>query len=102
MQISIQGHGIELTEPLREYAHKKIGRLEEFFKNIQRIQIILDVRAIDDLNQKHVAEVNLWAAGKRLIRASEAGKDMYAAIDEVFEELERQVKKHKEKRVLKV
>ena len=31
MQIKVQGHGVEVTEPLRDYAHKKVSKFEEFF-----------------------------------------------------------------------
>lgn len=99
MQINIQGHGIELTPALKEYATRKIGRVQEFFNNIQKVQITLDVRKIDDLRKSQVAEVSLWAAGKKVIRATEAAHDMYSAIDLVAAEIERQVKKHKEKHV---
>ncbi|KAF0134208.1 MAG: putative sigma-54 modulation protein [Candidatus Saganbacteria bacterium] len=99
MQVNIQGHGIELTEPLRDYAFKKISKLKEFYGNIQKMQVILDSRSVDDQKRRHVCEVNIWAAGKNIIRASEAAQDMYSAIDLVFEELVSQVKKHKEKHI---
>lgn len=99
MQVNIQGHGIELTSYLRDYTHKKIGKLTEFFQNIQKAMVVLDYRKIDDLTRSHVAEVSLWVAGKKVIRATEAGQDMYAAIDLVCDELKRQLKKHKEKHV---
>ena len=102
MEVNIQGHGVELSQPLRDYAFNKITRLREFFKNIQRIQITLDARDIDEFKRGQVAEVSMWMAGKRVIRASESGQDMYAAIDLVFEELERQIIKHKEKHVKEV
>jgi len=97
MQIIIQGHGMELTNPLRDYATKKISKLEEFFNNIQKVHVVLDARCDDDSKRSQVAEVTVWMAGKKSIHASEAGQDMYAAIDLVLAEIERQVKKHKEK-----
>ena len=97
MQVNIQGHGLELTEPLKVYASKKVNKLQEFFNNIMKADIILDARKIEDSARSHVAEVNIWVARKKVIRASEAGQDMYAAIDLVFDELKRQLKKHKDK-----
>jgi putative sigma-54 modulation protein len=99
MQINIQGHGIELTPFLRDYTEKKINKLTEFFSNVQKAMVVLDYRKIDDLTRSHVAEVSLWAAGKKVIRATEAGQDMYAAIDLVYDELKRQLKKHKDKHI---
>ncbi|NQU16584.1 MAG: ribosome-associated translation inhibitor RaiA [Candidatus Saganbacteria bacterium] len=99
MIINIQGHGINLTPPLKEYAGKKIAKLDEFFNNIIKAEVILDARSIKAAIRSHVAEVSLWVGGKKVIRASEAGQDMYAAIDLVSEELKSQLKKHKEKHI---
>lgn len=97
MQITIQGHKVELTEPLKEYAIKKLSKLQEFYQNIQKIEIILDVRDLSDPKRSQVAEVSVWLAGKKVVRATEAGENMYAAIDLVLEELKIQVIRHKEK-----
>ncbi|HTY12751.1 MAG TPA: ribosome-associated translation inhibitor RaiA [Candidatus Omnitrophota bacterium] len=99
MQFTIQGHGTELSKPLREYAAKKLQKLEGFYDGIVKAQVVLDDRCHSDSKRSQVAEVSLWLSGKKVIRASEAGEDMYAAIDLVTEELGRQVKKHKEKHV---
>lgn len=102
MQIKVQGHNLELTRPLGDYAIKKISKLQEYYKNIQKASVTLDYRDIDDQLRSHVAEVSIWVAGKKVIRASDAGSDMYAAIDLVFEELKRQLTRHKEKHVKEV
>lgn len=99
MQIKITGHGTEITASLRDYVHEKVGKLEEFFKNIQKIEVILDARAIDDVERRQVAEIRAWMAGLKVIQALEAGRDMYAAIDLVVEEAKRQIKRHKRKHV---
>lgn len=99
MQIKIQGHGMDLTPALKAYAEKKIGKLDEFFSNIIKAEIILDDRHIRDSKRRQVAEVSMWVAGKKVIRATEAGEDMYAAIDLVSEELKQQLKKFKDKHV---
>lgn len=99
MQIIVQGHGLEITPYLRDYVHKKIAKIEQYFSNIQKAEVILDVRSIDERTRRQVAEVNMWLAGKKVIRASEAAGDMYAAIDLVLKEVERQTKKHKDKHV---
>jgi putative sigma-54 modulation protein len=97
MPIIIQGHGTHPTPALRSYAFKKFEKLPQFFENIQKIEIVLDARATANLSRSQVAEVTVWASGKKVIRATEAGQDMYAAIDLVFDEIKRQIKKHKEK-----
>ena len=97
MQIIIQGHGLDLSPALKSYAHKKFSKLTHFFENIQKIDIILDARNIANTERSHVTECTVWASGKKVMRATEAGSDMYAAIDLTYDEIERQVKKHKDK-----
>jgi len=99
MQIKITGRGTEITAPLRDYVHDKVGKLEEFFRNIQKIEVVLDARAIDDVEKRQVAEIRAWMAGLKMIQASEAGRDMYAAIDLAVEEAKRQIQRHKQMHV---
>lgn len=99
MQIKITARGTDVTPSLRDYVHEKVGKLEQFFSNIQKIEVILEARSIDDANKRQVAEIRAWMAGLKFIQASEAGKDMYAAIDLVVEEVKRQLQKHKKKHV---
>jgi len=98
MHVIVQGHGIDVTAPLRDYAEKKVGKLDEFFGNIQKAEVTLEVRKIDDQFRNQVAEVTIWTAGK-VLRATDGASDLYAAIDQVFQKLERQMEKHKDKLV---
>lgn len=99
MQITLTGHGTQVTAPLRDYVHEKVGKLEEFFKNIQKIEVVLDARDIEDAERRQVAEIRAWLAGLKVVQASEAARDMYAAIDLAVEEAKRQIQKHKQKHV---
>jgi len=101
MQVIIRGHGTEVTAPLRDYTEKKISKLEEYFDNIQKAEVTLDFRKIENKFRNQVAEATVWMAGK-IIRATDGASDMYAAIDQVFEKLEKQIEKHKEKLVHEV
>jgi len=101
MHVIVQGHKIDVSGPLREYAEKKVGKLDEFFGNIQKAEVTLEVRNNDDQFRNNVAEVTVWTAGK-IVRATDGASDMYAAIDQVFQKLERQIEKHKEKMVHEV
>ncbi|MDD5594259.1 MAG: ribosome-associated translation inhibitor RaiA [Candidatus Margulisbacteria bacterium] len=97
MQIKISGHGTEVTPALRDYVQQRAAKLEEYFKNIQKVEIVLDARANYDAERRQVAEVRAWMSGKKMILAKEGGRDMYAAIDLVMEEVKKQIEKHKEK-----
>lgn len=91
MQISITGHHVELTDPLKQYVKEKLGRVEQYFDNVIDGHVVLRHEKI-----RNHAEVNLNVAGA-VLHASTEDKDMYAAIDELADKLERQVVKYKEK-----
>lgn len=93
MQLNISGHQVELTEALKGYVDSKFQRLERHFDQITSAQVILTIE-----KQRQIAEATLHVSGADLFAKSEA-EDMYAAIDELADKLDRQILKHKEKSV---
>lgn len=91
MQINLTGRHVEVTEALRDYVNGKFAKLERHFDHINNVYVILDV---EKLSQK--AEATLHVNGGE-IHASSEHQDMYAAIDNLIDKLDRQVIKHKEK-----
>ncbi|BCJ87888.1 ribosome hibernation-promoting factor, HPF/YfiA family [Effusibacillus dendaii] len=92
MNIQLRGENLDVTEALRSYVEKKIGRLEKYFDTPpKQVQVTLSV--IRDL---HIVEVTMPLNGI-IMRAEERSDDMYASIDLVAEKLEGQIRKHKTK-----
>jgi len=81
---------------LKDYVNEKAAKFEEFFGNIQKTEVVLDARSNANADQRQVAEFRVWAAGHKMIMATEAGRDMYTAIDLAADEVKRQLEKHKE------
>lgn len=92
MQITISGQQMDITEPLRNYASEKVGRIQRHFDHMTTTNIVLHVE-----KNRHLAEATIHASGTT-IHANAEGTDMYAAIDSLADKLDRQVLKHKEKR----
>lgn len=91
MHVETHGHQIEVTPALREYVDTKLQKLGKHFDRP------LDVRAqlsIDKPN--HKAEATVLIAGKTLHADASAG-DMYAAIDQLADKLDRLLVKHRKK-----
>lgn len=93
MKIQLRGEHLEITDALRDYVEKKIGRLEKYFDTppAQSVQVTLSV-----VRDSHNVEVTMPINGI-LIRAEERSPDMYASIDLVAEKIEGQIRKHKTK-----
>lgn len=98
MKIDIKGTNMELTEAIKDYVIEKIGSLEKFFDNI--IEARVDVGKTSNHHQKgdvFRAEVNLQVPEIGILRAEAIREDLYMAVNEVKDDLQRQLKKYKEK-----
>jgi len=91
MQVSITGHHIEVTDSLKAHVDEKIGKLKRHFDNVTDVHVILTV---EKLEQK--AEATVQISGAKLF-ADDTQEDMYKAIDNMVDKLDRQIIKHKEK-----
>ncbi|MGB2172631.1 MAG: ribosome hibernation-promoting factor, HPF/YfiA family [Porticoccaceae bacterium] len=91
MQITISGHHLDITDPIREYVATKLTKLERHYQHINSINVILSV---DKLIQK--AEANVHISGAEIFANAEY-EDLYAAIDALSDKLDRQLIKYKEK-----
>jgi putative sigma-54 modulation protein len=92
MQLTVTGHHIDITPPLRSYVEKKLERIVRHFDNVMDVHCVLTVEKLI-----HKAEATLHVSGL-MMHADASDDDMYAAIDSLTDKLDRRVKKHKEKR----
>lgn len=92
MQVSVTGHHVEVTDSLRNHVEEKIGKIKRHFDNVTDIHVILTV---EKLEQK--AEATVQVSGAKLF-ADDTQEDMYQAIDNMVDKLDRQIIKHKEKK----
>jgi putative sigma-54 modulation protein len=91
MQLDITFKNIESTGALKDYAAKRLSKLDKYIDRPSEVHAVLSVE-----KRRHMADITLSADGV-VINAVEITEDMYSAIDMVMDKLERQVKKHKEK-----
>ncbi len=92
MQISLTGHHVDITEPLKNYVNSKFDKLEKHFDNVTNVHVILSV---EKLRQK--AEATLHVNGADVF-ADSVQEDMYAAIDTLIDKIDRQILKLKQKK----
>jgi putative sigma-54 modulation protein len=80
----------EVTDSLRDYAHKKIESLHLDYPKIIEAKVILDVQ-----KNRQIAEIILFCTNHITIEAHSEGRDMYVALDETIEKIARRMRKHK-------
>lgn len=89
MAVLVRGKNIEVTPALREYVEKNAAKLDRYFESDMNIQAMLSVE-----NDAQKIEVTCFVESI-VLRAVESNRDMYAAIDVVFDKIVRQIHKYK-------
>ena len=91
MNLHLTGHHVEITPAIREYVATKLERITHHFEHVIDVNVILSV---EKLQQK--IEANVHVRGRDIFCESEDA-DMYAAIDNLIDKLDRTILKHKQK-----
>ena len=98
MQVTVKGKNTGVPEKLRARAERKLAKLQRFDDHI----LSMDVEFSEERNPRvadpHRVEVTLTTKAG-LLRAHANAADPAAAVDQVVDRLERQVKKLKGRRV---
>jgi putative sigma-54 modulation protein len=97
MQLAISGKNLEVSDSLRAYVEKKIGRLDRYLPNVTDARVELAVENTRASKDRQIAQVTLRSK-QAILRAEEASADMFASIDAVFEKMQRQADRYKGKR----
>lgn len=92
LQVNVTGRHVSVTEPIKEYARKKIESIGVDFPRLLAAHVILDVE-----KHRHTAEMILHCGNHIVLEAKAESDDMYASIDEVTAKIARQLRKAKTK-----
>ena len=99
MRLQVKGRNMELTPSMREYAERKLGKLDKQLAEQTQVEVELSEQKNPSIAASAVAEATIFTKGPTL-RAREASPDMKASIDQLVDKLERQVKKYRERRIV--
>jgi putative sigma-54 modulation protein len=91
MRVRITGRHVQITPALKRYIETRMRRLERYDSKLGDVAVVLGVE-----KYRHTAEVIL-TLNRTMIQAKASTKEMYASIDQLFDKISRQVRKHKKK-----
>ncbi len=97
MRLQVKGRNVEVSESIREYAERKLGKLDPLLNDLTTVELELAVERNPSIADNQVAEATIFTKGP-VLRAREASGDMKASIDQLTEKLMRQVKHYRESR----
>jgi putative sigma-54 modulation protein len=97
MQIAIKGRNVPVTDEIRSYAERRLGKVARQVSDLARLEIEIYREPNPRVAERHVAEATLYLKGVTL-RAQDASPEILHSLKGVCDELSRQVKRHREKR----
>ncbi len=89
MKFNIIGRKIHVTDKIKDYVEKKIGKLDKFFKDESEARVVLGT-----IKDNEYIEASIYAGGM-IYRAEVVDSDVLAAIDKFVDIIERQIRKNK-------
>ncbi len=101
MNINIKTSGITLTEAISDYTSKRFEAIQKFFSNDSTAQCDIELARTTNHHRKgdiFKAEIHITAKDQNLYASSEE-EDLYRAIDMVRDEMLREVRSTKSKKI---
>lgn len=96
MQIIVTTKNVELSDWLKAYVEKKVGKLDRYLPTIDEVRVELSVHKTRSSGDSQVVQLTLRANGATL-RSEERSADMQTSIDAVMDKITRQIERYKGK-----
>lgn len=92
MITKITGRHMDLTDAIRNYAEKKVARLQKHSRKISEMNVIIDTEG-----NTHKVEIIVKTDHHQPFVVTVVEEDAYACIDAAIDKIERQITRHKER-----
>ena len=89
MKFTFTEKKVNLPKSLHNYAEKKVGKLERYFKTDSEASLVFSVE-----KDRNKVELTI-RSGSTILRVAECTSDMFASVDAAVTSMERQLRKHK-------
>ena len=89
MKFTFTEKKVHLPKALHNYAEKKVGKLERYFKTDSEANLVFSVE-----KDRNKVELTI-RSGATILLVAESTSDMFASVDAAVTSMERQLRKHK-------
>jgi putative sigma-54 modulation protein len=97
MQLIVHGRNVDVTDWVREYVQKKVGKLERYMPQAKEARAELTQSPTRAAHDRYTAQITIWANGQ-ILRAEESTSDIFASIDATVDKMYRQITRFKGRR----
>src|SRR5512139_3015302 len=91
MQVAVTFRHMETDEGVKAYVKEKVEKLQKYIENPREVHVVLAVEKF-----RHIAEITIVGNGGTF-NSQGRDNDLYAAIDQMVEKMERQIRERREK-----
>lgn len=91
MQMAVTFRHIESDAGVKGYVKGKVQRLQKYLENPREVHVVLSAEKF-----RHIAEITIIGNGMTL-NGQGRDRDLYAAIDQMVDKIERQIRERREK-----
>jgi putative sigma-54 modulation protein len=98
LKIDIFTRNMDVNDRLQEYVEKKVSKLGRMITGVEDTRVDLAfIKSARNSSDRQVAQITLRGKGF-ILRTEERADDIFAAIDEAVEKMQRQISRYKGKR----
>lgn len=97
MDWNIKSRNTKLTDRQREYIQEKLSKLGRYLDGIQDMKVEVRHETLRSIGEAYTTQVTLLAEHGVILRAEDRDKELRVAIDTVSDNLQRQIRRYKEK-----
>ncbi len=91
MQVSVTFRHMETDKGVKAYVKEKVEKLHKYIENPREVHVVLAVEKF-----RHIAEITMVGNGG-IFNSQGRNNDLYAAIDQMVDKMERQIRERREK-----
>jgi ribosome hibernation promoting factor len=99
MQLQVQAQHETVPDAVQAYTEKRFGKLSRRLYEGTVVDVTFSMERNPSIRDDHVAEAVVFMKRQRLV-ARESATTYEAAVDQLVDKLERQIERHRDKRVL--
>ena len=97
MKVIVHGRNVDVTDYMKEYVTKKVGKLERYLPQAGEVRAELTQNMTRSANDRYTAQITIWANGQ-ILRAEESTSDIFASVDATIDKMSSQIRRYKGKR----
>jgi putative sigma-54 modulation protein len=97
MRLQVKAHRGHVSDQVRAYAEKRLGKLERRLYADTLVEVTMSRENNPSIRNDHTAEAVVHTKGQNIV-ARESAETYEAAIDRLVDKLERQIERYRDKR----